>query len=183
MKFQARKEDLVMQAAGDEVMIYDLAADKAYLLNETAAFVWQMCDGNTELPEITAALSEKAKQPLTDDIVKLTIDKLKEIGLMSEETPKFFSKTSRRKVIKQIGLATMVALPVIASLTAPAAAHAASTACPGGAGTLPETSRCSATCSCQNSTVNCCRFYLGAGYPVCLSRAPNNPTFYGTCLP
>lgn len=128
MKLQARKENVAEQQAGDETMIYDLSADKAYLLNETSAFVWQMCNGENDLYSISRALAEKKKQPVNEEIVKLSIDQLSELGLMNEETPKYFSKTSRRKAIKQIGLATLVALPIVFALTVPTAANASSLA-------------------------------------------------------
>lgn len=128
MKFEARKENIAMQESGDETMIYDLSIDKAYLLNETSAFIWQMCDGNRDLAEISCELAEKTNQQVNEDVVKLAIEQLKTNNLLSdaENIKDFFTKTSRRKVIKQIGLGAMIALPVIFSLTSPTAAHAAS---------------------------------------------------------
>jgi hypothetical protein len=41
----ARREKLVVQNLGDETLIYDLDENRAYCLNETAARVWQFCDG------------------------------------------------------------------------------------------------------------------------------------------
>lgn len=128
MNFQARKNNVVERAANDETMVYDLNVDKVYLLNETAAFVWQLCDGEHDLAAIAAELAKKTGQPVSEDIVKLAIDNLRASNLLdeSEQVKDFFTKTGRRKAIKQIGLATMIALPMIFSLTAPAATQAAS---------------------------------------------------------
>ena len=104
-----------MQEANGETMVYDLTIDKAYLLNETSAFVWRMCDGKRDLADIGKALAEKTHQPIDENIVKLAIEQLKTNNLLSdaENIKDFFTKTSRRKAIKQIGLATMIALPGI----------------------------------------------------------------------
>ena len=48
----ARKEGLVIQELPDEVLVYDLDRDRAHCLNQTAAFVWQRCDGRTSTVEI-----------------------------------------------------------------------------------------------------------------------------------
>ena len=129
MKLKARKENIAEQTAGDETMIYDLSSDRAYLLNATLAFVWQRCDGTSDLSEISHALAEKNKQPVNEEIVKLAVDQLKDLNLMSEDAPKYFSKITRRKAIRQIGLASMIALPVVFSLTTPTSANAASRGC------------------------------------------------------
>lgn len=46
----ARKTDLVIQEADDEVLIYDLSTNKASCLNKTAAFVWQNCTERIRSP-------------------------------------------------------------------------------------------------------------------------------------
>ncbi|MEO8573991.1 MAG: hypothetical protein ABI481_08470, partial [Pyrinomonadaceae bacterium] len=48
-----------------------------------------------------------------------------ENNLLEKSIPSSFAGTSRREVIKKIGLASMVAIPVIASLVAPQSALAA----------------------------------------------------------
>jgi hypothetical protein len=40
-----RREDLHERALPDELVLYDPATDKAYLLNRSAAAVWDLCDG------------------------------------------------------------------------------------------------------------------------------------------
>ncbi|PYS79821.1 MAG: hypothetical protein DMF70_12375, partial [Acidobacteria bacterium] len=55
----ARKEGLVIQELPDEVLVYDLDRDRAHCLNETAAFVWQRCDGRTSTVEIARSLGQK----------------------------------------------------------------------------------------------------------------------------
>lgn len=121
----ARKSGLVIQEMPDEVLVYDLESNKAHCLNETAAFVWKSCDGKTSVSEIAALVDSKSGAKVSEDLVWLAIDQLSENNLLEEELRADFAGQSRREVIKKIGLATVVAIPVIASLVAPRSALAA----------------------------------------------------------
>jgi hypothetical protein len=125
---KSRKTELVVQELKDEVLIYDLNINKAYCLNPTSAAIWNLCDGNNTVSEITGQLSKKLKQPVTDDLVWLALDQFKQDNLLADnaEVQIKFDGLSRREVIRKIGLASMIALPVISSLIAPHAADAAS---------------------------------------------------------
>lgn len=43
---------LIVQEAGDELLIYDLQINKAYCLNQTAAMVFQDCGGKPDFNEL-----------------------------------------------------------------------------------------------------------------------------------
>ena len=117
----SRKDDLVVQELNGEVLIYDLRENKAFCLNETSALVWQACDGNRTAGDI-------GKQLGNEDMVWLALDDLKREKLVEHElaTPAKYNGMSRRQVISKIAMGSMLALPVIASLTAPAAAQTGS---------------------------------------------------------
>jgi hypothetical protein len=102
-------------------------------LNQTSALVYQLCDGKHSVSDISRELSRKLKQPVTEDLVWLVIDQLKQDNLLSnsEELNIKFDGLSRREVIRKVGFASMIALPVISSLIAPTAAMAQS-GCEGG---------------------------------------------------
>jgi hypothetical protein len=150
----ARKSGLVIQEMPDEVLVYDLESNKAHCLNETAAFVWKSCDGKTSVSEIAALVDSKSGAKVSEDLVWLAIDQLSENNLLEEELRADFSGQSRREVIKKIGLATVIALPVIASLVAPRSALA-STSCT--CGSTPDCTLqgppCGTTC---NTTAGIC---------------------------
>ncbi|HJZ82776.1 MAG TPA: PqqD family peptide modification chaperone [Pyrinomonadaceae bacterium] len=44
---RARSENLVIRELDDETLVYDMERDEAHCLNQTAALVWQRCDGRT----------------------------------------------------------------------------------------------------------------------------------------
>ena len=115
----ARQNGLVVQEMPDEVLVYDLDTNKAHCLNQSAAFVWKSCDGSNSVGDIVRQFESTGGGKVTEDFVWLAIDQLNENGLLETAiTPKFQGQ-SRRQVLKTIGLASMVAIPVIASLVAP----------------------------------------------------------------
>ncbi len=163
-----------MQDLRGETLIYDLTADKAFCLNETSAFVWQNCDGEKEVGQIAEGLARKNRQPVNEDIVWLAIEQLRADNLMSEAeiSAEIFAGMNRREIIKKVGLATMIALPLISGLVAPTAAHAqsgSSVACRSNADcttgccasgrcvaarSVPDGEACSADCQCRSDLCN-----------------------------
>jgi len=144
----ARQTGLVVQEMPGEVLVYDLDSNKAHCLNESAALVWRSCDGSNSISDIINQFESNGSGKVSEDFVWLAIDQLNENGLLDSDVAPRFKGQSRRQVLKTIGLASMVALPVIASLVAPQSALGAiSCAC-----TAP--SACTQMTGCQ-STVNC----------------------------
>jgi hypothetical protein len=121
----ARKSGLVIQEVPNEVLVFDLESNKAHCLNDTAAMVWKSCDGKTSVPEIAKFIGMETGKNVQDDLVWLAIDQLTENHLLESATPSPLKGQSRREVIKKIGFASMVAIPVVASLVAPQNALAA----------------------------------------------------------
>ncbi len=111
----ARKEGLVIQEMPDEVLVYDLETNKAHCLNQTSAFVWKACDGKKSVVEISKLLGNS----VPEDLVWLAIDQLSEKNLLESKLSLSSKGQSRREVIKKIGLASVIALPFVASLAAP----------------------------------------------------------------
>lgn len=136
----ARTADIVVQELGKEVLIYDLNTHKAYNLNETSSIVYKACDGKTTLSELTR------QTKFTDEIIFLALDELKKENLIeaddSYHSP--FAGMTRRQAIRKAGLASMVAIPLLASLKAPAAVAALS------CGAIGQ------SCSPANSLGDCC---------------------------
>lgn len=124
----ARTNGLVVQEVPQEVLVYDLESDKAHCLNQTAAMVWKACDGKTSVSEIAGIIGTQTGNAVSDDLVWLAIDQLNEHSLLETEIRSRFAGESRRQVIKKIGMASMIALPIIASLAAPTSVLA-STSC------------------------------------------------------
>lgn len=153
MKPIARKDDLVIQEMGGEILVYDLRTNKAICLNQTSALVWQNCDGTKDALEIAKSIENQLGSSVKEDLVWFALNQLKEETLLDnqEKIDEKFSGLSRREVIKKIGLTSMVAIPVVASLVAPIAAHAQTCTPP-----LNRANGTACTQSCQCSS-GCCR--------------------------
>ena len=155
---QVRQNGLVVQEMPDEVLVYDLDSNKAHCLNDSAAVVWRACDGTNSVADIVKSFERTSGSKVTEDFVWLAIDQLNDNGLLEKGTASSFAGQSRRDVLKKIGLASMVALPVIASLVAPQSALAA-TSCTCSVGAPGDVfCQMSATCpmtSCGNPSAVC----------------------------
>jgi hypothetical protein len=154
----ARKTGLVVQESADELLVYDLDTNKAHCLNQTAALIWKSCDGDRSVTDIAGHIGLSAGEKIPDDLVWLAISQLQENNLLEKEVLAETKGISRRNVIKTLGLSTMIALPVIASLVAPPSAMAA------------------ASCNC-NSDPECA---LGGPNGGCPARTCNGS---GVCGP
>ena len=166
---KARITQIIEQETNNELLVYDLQTNKAFTLNETSKNIFKACNGEISFDDL------KRQYKYTDDIIYLALDELKKNNLMEDDdysSP--FSGMNRREVIRKVGLSTMIALPVILSLTAPSAAAAAS---PGAIACSTPNSQC----YCQNGDSNSCGTgrVIFAGAQTC----PSDCTCFtpGTC--
>lgn len=180
----ARKSNLVVQDLNNETLVYDLNTNKALCLNETSSAIWNYCDGQKNSREIASLVSKQLKTSVDEAFVWLAIEELRKNDLLenASELKTGFDGMNRREMIRKVGLASVVALPIITSIVAPQAVNAAS-AC----GPVSYTNPCNndsecATCNCVSPAPNsgrCCNpgavnTFQGG---TTLSCAPNN----GSC--
>ena len=131
----ARTHGLVVRELPEEVLVYDLDTHKALCLNRTAALVWKCCDGQSGVESILRALRAELQAPVTEEVVWLALERLSRDRLLTERVrrPATLAGVSRREVLKKIGLAAAVTLPVVTAIVAPTTAQAASCVPTGGA--------------------------------------------------
>ena len=115
----ARTNGIVVQDVPNEVLVYDLESIKAHCLNQTASMVWKACDGKTSVPEIARLIGSQTGEKVSDDLVWLAIDQLQENSLLETKLEPKFAVQTRREALKKIGMASMIALPIVVSLAAP----------------------------------------------------------------
>jgi hypothetical protein len=145
---EARREGLVVQELSDEVLVFDRERNKAHCLNSTAARVWGLCDGKTSVAQIARAIEGECNLRVDEDVIWLGVEQLSKTHLLREQTvlPDHKSGLSRREVMKRIGVAAAVAVPVITSIIAPSAAQAAN-CLPSGQSCTTSAQCCSGLCS------------------------------------
>lgn len=146
---RARTEGLVIQELPDEVLVYDRDRDKAHCLNQTAALVWKYCDGKTTVTNIAKRLELDLKTEHVDEkVVWYALDQLSKDHLLEENMvpPAILAGMSRREMVRVLGLAAVVAIPLVTSIVAPTPAQA-STCLPSNASCTAGAQCCSGTCT------------------------------------
>jgi hypothetical protein len=122
---QAKK--LSARDLGEETIVYDAEVNKFHRLNRTAALIWRHCDGQTSVAQVAAQL-RKMDLPADEDVVWLALDRLDKAHLLRGPWVRPAEGVSRRAVMRKLGRtgALSLLLPVVASMTAPTPAMAAS---------------------------------------------------------
>ena len=136
----ARKKGLVFQEFESELLVYDLDRDRAHSLNQEALAIWEICDGKHSVGSLAEGAARKLGRSIDEDFVLVALERLSEASLLESST----GLPNRRKAIGKMGAAAL-ALPVVASITVPAAAQVSS--CVGNGGMCgSDTECCSGVC-------------------------------------
>lgn len=151
---QMRAHGLAIDDLPDEVLVYDLERHQAHCLNRGAALVWRCSDGKSTPAEIASRLTVETHAPFSEELVRLALGELEKRHLLDQPATisAQFAVLSRRQMVRRLGLAAAVAVPLITSIVAPTAVEAATC--------IPSGSPCS-------PTVLCCT--------VCNPMAPGGP--------
>jgi len=136
---RAMRSKLVVRELADETLVYDVRGHRAHCLNRTAALAWELCDGRNTVSRIAERMGERLSARVPDEVVRLALDQLADRGLLA---PGDFSPAptanlvSRRALMRRLGLAASVALPLVTSIISPTPVMAQSpcteTSCPPG---------------------------------------------------
>jgi len=146
---QARRTGLIIQEVDGEILIYDQNTNKAHCLNQTAAKVWKYCDGETTLAEACTALSSDLDTAVDEKLVWYAVDQFSKDNLLEQgiEPPAFIiAGMNRRQMVRTLGLAAVIAVPLVTSIVAPTPAQAA-TCLPSGQPCGGPAQCCSGLCS------------------------------------
>jgi hypothetical protein len=64
-----------LEEIGDELVIYDLQRHRAHQLNRTAALVWQHCDGQKTVAELTKIVQNELDPAITEALVWQAVER------------------------------------------------------------------------------------------------------------
>jgi hypothetical protein len=114
------------EAVADNVVVLDAESMHYHSLNQTAAQVWDLCDGQRSVDDITAELRNRGIDA-PEEAVALAVAELGEAELLQTTPTLGESRVHRRRVLKlaAAGLIGAGALPIVQSITVPHAASAA----------------------------------------------------------
>lgn len=138
---QARRSGLIVKELDNEILIYDQERNKAHCLNRTASKVWKYCDGETTVEDACSSLTNDLETPVDEKLVWYAVDQFSEDHLLEEAAPAFMIPgLNRRQMVRTLGLAAAVAVPMVTSIIAPTPAQAATC--------FPPTTSCTASAEC-----------------------------------
>lgn len=122
-------DNLIQEELPDELMIYDSERNKAFCLNQAAAFVWNHSDGTKTVMEIAQLMGQRLGKPMNEQVVRYALDILSKDGLLSPSTslPASSSRVTRRELLRKLGAGAATAVPLITVLlVSPTQSHASS---------------------------------------------------------
>ncbi len=148
---RARSTDLLLQSTGDDLVVFDQQRNTTHTLNRTAALVFEQADGTRSVADLAALLQAKLNETADEDLVLMTLDKLRRAHLLEDAGPRSAEtlRASRRRFVRKIGLvgALTLLLPAVETIVAPTSAMAQSgSICAGG---------CECACGCDCPCVFC----------------------------
>jgi hypothetical protein len=147
--------DFVVEALGDELLIYDRRKDVAHCLGSAAALVWRTCEGGASLDEIARQTVAYGMASTDEDAIELAqaaVSELEEKGLL-ESRGVGADGVSRRHALRQmagVGAAAVVA-PLVVSAAVPKPADAA-----GSPATCASGNKQCSPAGTVNADNNCC---------------------------
>jgi hypothetical protein len=124
---RARQVGLVVQELPDELLLYDTERFQAHCLNRLAALMWKQCDGHTTPAEIAQRVAIEIDAPVTEDMVWHAVYQLWEFHLLEDADAALAGAApmTRRELMTRVA-SVAVALPLVSSVLAPAAAQTSS---------------------------------------------------------
>jgi Coenzyme PQQ synthesis protein D (PqqD) len=123
-----RFDGLQIERASDEILALKPGAAQAYALNQTAAIVFDLCDGGHSKLEMATAIQHHTGLPADEKVVDLALDALVDAGLVAFDGAPPEVSISRRALIQRLSLsaATVALLPVVQPIMREPAAAASS---------------------------------------------------------
>jgi hypothetical protein len=131
---RARQQGLIVENLPGEVLVYDSERDRAHCLNQTAALIWKYCDGKTAVSQMARRLERDLNTTKVDErMVTYALEQLSKDHLLEETfvPAAILSGLTRRQMVRTLGIAAVIAVPVVTSIIVPTAQAATSCSAPG----------------------------------------------------
>ena len=116
-------EGLLIERPAGELLVLKPSTNEAHALNQTAAIVFDLCDGASTPAQMVAEVARRTGLPADQGIVELALTELSDAGLIIlEESAQ--PALSRRGLIRKLALpvAGIALLPVVETILMPTVA-------------------------------------------------------------
>jgi hypothetical protein len=113
-------EGLLIERPAGELLVLTPSTNEAHALNETAAIVFDLCDGRTTRAAMVAEVARRTGLPSDESIVDLALTELSDAGLITlDETAQ--TGLPRRALIRKLALpvGAIALLPVVETILMP----------------------------------------------------------------
>ena len=156
---KARVDGLIVTRSNDEVLVYDTGSHHIHHLNHFSAVVWRLCDGQRTVAGLVRQAQYEVDGVVPAESVRLALVKLGAANLLDRETGLDLRDLgqSRRAFLRRSAIAGAIAVPVVASISAPHAAAATSVCLsPSQCNASTVGQKCATTpASCPTSSLGC----------------------------
>ena len=96
-------EGLLVERLDRELLVVSPLTQEAHALNEAAAIIFELCDGETDAAAMAAEVARRTGLPADESVVDLTLADLAEAGLIALDEPQHPAIT-RRTLIRRLAL-------------------------------------------------------------------------------
>jgi hypothetical protein len=118
-----RVEGIHIERAADEILAVKTATSEAHALNQSAAVIFDLCDGTVSKYEMAARLQRRTGLPADEQIIDLALAELVDAGLITLDSPEPLATVTRRSLIRRFALsaAAVAMLPIVETILVPPA--------------------------------------------------------------
>jgi hypothetical protein len=118
-----RVEGVHIERAADEILAVKAATSEAHALNQSAAVIFDLCDGTISKTEMAIRLQRRTGLPADEEIVDLALAELADAGLVVLDSPEKVATVTRRSLIRRFALsaAAVAMLPIVETILVPPA--------------------------------------------------------------
>ena len=99
-----RVEGVQLERAADEILAVRTATMEAHALNQSAAAVYELCDGKTSKSQMAAEIRRRTGLPADEEIVDLALAELVDAGLVVLDDPEPRSTITRRSLVRRFAV-------------------------------------------------------------------------------
>lgn len=128
-----RVEGVTIERVADEILaVQDSTSSEAHALNQSAAAVFDLCDGQSSKAEMAAEIRRRTGLPEDEEIVDLALAELSDAGLVDLDGLEPLPAVARRQLIRRLALSSVavMTLPVVETVLLPSGAMAANVCAP-----------------------------------------------------
>jgi hypothetical protein len=117
-----RRDDVVVQEIDRETMVYDPLTAEFHLLHPLAAFVFRRADGQMPLARILDEARVTLGGELSSADMDVAVAELERVNLLRHPESVEVKRVTRRAMMQRLAAAAVLAVPLITTMAAPAAA-------------------------------------------------------------